>query len=185
MLVEGVRATHKRREAKLHHISSVSELTELRSNTSRDVSSRRRALSDQIVDGEVLQAVNVHSVLRHSTLLVEGSDDSIKLVKASDSSGTYSTRVNYDTTVLDGREVTFRTSDRAEASQTGIGNLFAQEHHHLTLVEEALTSVVLRLDEPAVVAVTQVDPADVGSLRTGNLVHFLKDLVRVGALNNV
>ena len=86
MLVEGVATTHKRREAKLHHISSVSELTELRSNTSGDVSSRRRTSGDQIVDGEVLQTVNVHSVLGHSTLLVEGSDDSIKLVKASDSS---------------------------------------------------------------------------------------------------
>ena len=185
MLVEGVATTHKRREAKLHHISSVSELTELRSNTSGDVSSRRRTSGDQIVDGEVLQTVNVHSVLGHSTLLVEGSDDSIKLVKASDSSSGGCTRVNYYTTVLDGREVTFRTSDRAKSRQTGVRYLLTQQHHHLTLVEEALTSVVFRLDEPAVVAVAQVDPADVGSLRTRNLVNLFEDLVRVGTLNNV
>ena len=63
-------------------------------------------------------------------------------------------------------------------------SLFTEEHHQFTLVFEALTSFLLTVHEPSVVAVTQVHVAHVGGLRTIHLITILHDHVWVSVTHD-
>ena len=114
-------------------------------------------------------------------MLVKFSNQDVHFSKAVDEARLY------DTAVFDGREVAFasrrKTSD--VRSGQGVADALTKQQHHFTLVEETSTSVHFALNVPAVVAVTYVNPANVGGLRTGNLEYFLDDAVSVGTLDYV
>ena len=81
VLVKRVSTTGEALKAELHsHVSVVLKSTELSRKASRNT--RRNAACEHIVNGEVLLAVQIQSVLSGSALLVELDDDVVKLCEA-------------------------------------------------------------------------------------------------------
>ena len=129
--------------------------------------------------------VDVHGVLAGAPCL---SSSKMIVIDVGEASTITEGTVSSDTPAGHSLEVTLRTSDLTSSERSTSGSLawdvsvLREQHHHLTLVHETLTSVHLALHVPAVVTVADVDPADVRGLRTIHFVGLLSDNERVGTL---
>ena len=171
VLVEGVTTSRKGFEAQLNsHVCAVVECPKLSREASSDLSCN--ALSKQIVNSQVKGSIDVDSVLRRSALLVKLNDDVINI-------GHCFKRASRDiTSFFYCAEVTFRASSTQDAI-ISVSKFVREQHHHLTLVHETLTSLLLTIHEPSVVTVASVDVSNVGCLRAIHLETLFNNHERV------
>ena len=175
VLVEGVASASEGLEAQLHsHVGTVVECAKLSGETGSNLSSD--TLSQQVIDSQVETSVQVHSVLCGSPLLIQFDDDVVNILHTLDGTTVYVT------TSLNSREVTLCTSYATISnylSAKASGEDVTKQQSHLTLIHEALTSLLFAVHEPSVVSVSEVNPADIGSLRTVDLETLFYNSKRV------